>query len=61
MIADLGADIPEASCLSALSGNCNGVNTILVAGWVKKRALSILVDSGSTHSFINELTVVETG
>jgi len=59
--ADLDTDIPEALCLSALSGNCNGVNTILVAGWVKKRALSILVDSGSTHSFINELTVVETG
>ncbi|KAG5571301.1 hypothetical protein H5410_061067 [Solanum commersonii] len=59
--ADLNADIPEALCLSALLRNCNGVNTILVAGWVKKRVLSILVNSNSTHNFINELTMVETG
>lgn len=54
-------DIQEAVCFSALSGSCNEVNTILVNGVVKKRLLSVLVDSGSTHNFINEVTVQETG
>ncbi|KAH0658677.1 hypothetical protein KY285_027215 [Solanum tuberosum] len=48
-------------CFSALSRSCNEVNTILVSGVVKKRSLSVLVDSGSTHNFINEVTVQETG
>lgn len=58
---EMSLEIQEGVSLSALSGNANGVNIILVYGIVKKRALSILVDSGSTNSFINEVTVKETG
>ncbi|KAH0748996.1 hypothetical protein KY290_028228 [Solanum tuberosum] len=55
-----GVDIQEVVCFSALSGSCNEVNTILVSGVVKKRSLSVLIDSGSTHNFINEVIVQET-
>lgn len=41
-------------CPTAHSGNHKGVNTILVKGIVKNKHLAILVDSGSTHNFIDE-------
>lgn len=54
-------EIQEEVCLSALSGNSKGVNSILVAGSVLNRKLSVLVDSGSTHSFIDEKMVHDSG
>ncbi|KAH0687145.1 hypothetical protein KY284_017698 [Solanum tuberosum] len=54
-------EIQQAVCLNALTGHNQGENTILVGGTVKKRQLSILIDSGSTHSFIDEHTVQATG
>ncbi|XP_070055402.1 uncharacterized protein [Nicotiana tomentosiformis] len=53
--------VQEAVCMSALSGNNQGVNSILVRGSVKNRNLALLVDFSSTHSFIDENTVKETG
>lgn len=50
----------------ALSGNVTP-NTIKLKGLLKKRKLSVLVDSGSTHSFLdpiaarlNNITMVTT-
>jgi len=54
-------EVMEAICLSALSGSNQGVNAILVKGSVKNRVLAVLIDSGSTHSFIDEQAVSETG
>ncbi|KAH0685512.1 hypothetical protein KY290_016997 [Solanum tuberosum] len=50
---EIQQEMQEAICLSALSGNHNGVNTILVKGIAKNRNLTVMVDSGSTHSFID--------
>nr|XP_016438947.1 PREDICTED: uncharacterized protein LOC107764880 [Nicotiana tabacum] len=58
---DIQQEVLEAVCLSALSGNSSGVNSILVRGIIKHRNLTILVDSGSTHSFIVEQVVKDTG
>ncbi|KAH0671271.1 hypothetical protein KY285_023835 [Solanum tuberosum] len=57
----LGHEIQQVVCLNALTGHNQGENTILVGGTVKKRQLSILIDSGSTHSFIDEHTIQATG
>ncbi|XP_026383753.1 uncharacterized protein LOC113279266 [Papaver somniferum] len=38
--------------LHALTGNISG-DTIRIPGFVKKKAISILIDNGSTHSFID--------
>lgn len=54
-------EIQQAVCLNALTGHNKGENTILVGGTVKKRQLTILIDSGSTHSFIDEHAVQSTG
>lgn len=56
-----GEDVQEAICLSALPGNNNMVNTILVNEIIKRRTLLVFMDSGSTYSFINESRVQETG
>ncbi|KAG5631282.1 hypothetical protein H5410_002999 [Solanum commersonii] len=56
---DLDTNIPEALCLSALSGNYNGVNTILVAGWVKKRPTRF--NGLLRYAAVNRLTMVEIG
>ncbi|XP_026450604.1 uncharacterized protein LOC113350689 [Papaver somniferum] len=38
--------------LHALTGNVSG-DTIRIPGFIKKKAISILIDTGSTHSFID--------
>ncbi|KAH0720050.1 hypothetical protein KY290_004964 [Solanum tuberosum] len=58
---EIQQEMQEAICLSALSGNHNGVSTILVKGIAKNRNLTVMVDSGSTHSFIDSQAVMETG
>ena len=58
---EIEQEIQEVMCLSALSGGNRGVNSILVKGIVKNRNLVVLVDSRSTHSFIDEHTMKETG
>uniref|UniRef100_A0A3Q7FJK1 Retrotransposon gag domain-containing protein n=2 Tax=Solanum lycopersicum TaxID=4081 RepID=A0A3Q7FJK1_SOLLC len=50
-------EVQQVVCLNALTGHNKGENTILVGGTVKKRDLAILIDSGSTHSFIDKHTV----
>ncbi|XP_075101843.1 uncharacterized protein LOC142177270 [Nicotiana tabacum] len=54
-------EIQEAIYMNALSGNNQGENTILIGETVKKRHITVIIDSGSTHSFIDEHTVKETG
>ncbi|KAH0707377.1 hypothetical protein KY290_011930 [Solanum tuberosum] len=54
-------EVMEAICLSALSGSNQEVNAILVKGSTKNRVLTVLIDSRSTHSFIDEQAVSETG
>ncbi|XP_059315449.1 uncharacterized protein LOC132066077 [Lycium ferocissimum] len=44
--------IEEAISLNALSG-CEVLNTIRLNGTAKKQVLTILLDSGSTHSFLD--------
>ncbi|KAF3629826.1 hypothetical protein T459_22842 [Capsicum annuum] len=58
---ELNSEIQEVVCLNALSESNLGVNPILVGGTKKNKSLSVLVDSGATHSFIDEQTVRETG
>ena len=58
---EIEQEIQEVMCLSALSGGNRGVNSILVKGIVKNRNLVVLVDSRSTHSFIDEHTMKEIG
>lgn len=53
--------VQEAVCMSALLGNNQGVNSILVKGSVKNRNLALLFDFGSTHSLIDVNTVKVTG
>lgn len=47
--------------MSALSGSNQGVNVILVKGSAKNRVVAVLIDLGSTYSFIDEQVVSETG
>ena len=54
-------EVQQAVCLNALTGHNIGENTILVGGTVKKRHLAILIDSGSTHSFIDKHTLAASG
>ncbi|XP_009786104.1 uncharacterized protein [Nicotiana sylvestris] len=42
-------------------GDNKGVNTILVRGTIGNRKLPVLIDSGSTHSFIDATTIKESG
>lgn len=58
---DESQEVQEVICLSALSRNSQGINSILVSGVVKNRKLTVLVDLGSTHSFIDEQTVIDSG
>ncbi|XP_075083577.1 uncharacterized protein LOC142167313 [Nicotiana tabacum] len=58
---DMEQVVHEVVCMSALSENNQGVNIILVKGSAKNRNLALLIDSGSTHSFIDENTVKEAG
>lgn len=58
---EIQKEVLEAICLSALAGNNSGVNSILVKGIIKNKTLTILVDFVSTHSFIDEQAVKETG
>lgn len=51
----------EAICLSALTGSSLGVNVILVKGFVRNRTPAVLIDSGSTHSLIDEQAVDDAG
>lgn len=43
----------EEISLHALSGTFNP-HTIRLTGWVRNRPLSVLIDSGSTHNFVQE-------
>ncbi|KAH0725499.1 hypothetical protein KY284_001364 [Solanum tuberosum] len=54
-------EVQEAVCLNALTGSIQGVNTILVSGTMKNRILTMLIDSRSTHSFIDQHTVIGAG
>nr|XP_016489435.1 PREDICTED: uncharacterized protein LOC107809347 [Nicotiana tabacum] len=54
-------EVIEAVCLNGLSGANKGVNTILVWGTIGNRKLTVLIDSGSTHSFIDATTVKKSG
>ena len=54
-------EVQQVVCLNALTGHNKGENTILVGGTVKKRDLAILIDSGSTHSFIDKHIVTASG
>ena len=54
-------EVQQAVCLNTLTGHNMGENTILVRGTVKKRHLAILIDSGSTHSFIDKHTLAASG
>ncbi|XP_019230960.1 PREDICTED: uncharacterized protein LOC109211833 [Nicotiana attenuata] len=58
---DMEQEVIEAVCLNALSGDNKGVNIILVRGTIGNRKLTVLIDSGSTHSFIDATTVKESG
>ncbi|PHT64289.1 Aspartic proteinase CDR1 [Capsicum annuum] len=51
---ELDQEVQEVVCLNALSDNNQGVNIILVSGTVKNRALNLLIDSGSTYSFLDK-------
>ncbi|XP_060190417.1 uncharacterized protein LOC132619575 [Lycium barbarum] len=57
----LEQEVQEAICMNAFSGNNRGENTILVGRTVKKRQIILMINSGSTHSFIDEHTMKETG
>ncbi|KAH0767947.1 hypothetical protein KY285_003818 [Solanum tuberosum] len=50
-------EVQEAVYLNALTQSIQGVNTILVSGTMKNRILTLLIDSRSTHSFIDQYTV----
>lgn len=54
-------EVQEVVCLNALKGGNRGINSTLVKGIVKNRNLAVLVDSRSTHSFIDEHTMRESG
>lgn len=54
-------EVQEAVCLNALTGSNQGVNTILMNGTVKNRSLTLLIDYGSTHCFIDPHTVTRVG
>ncbi|OIT32972.1 hypothetical protein A4A49_14857 [Nicotiana attenuata] len=54
-------EVLEAICLSALARSNSGVNSILVRSISKNMSLTLLVDFGSTHSFIDEQAVKDTG
>ncbi|KAF3682691.1 hypothetical protein FXO38_01163 [Capsicum annuum] len=58
---DSTQEVAKAVCLNALSGCTQGVNTIMVKGSLKNKFLIVMVDSGSTHSFIDAQTVKEIG
>ncbi|XP_070013181.1 uncharacterized protein [Nicotiana sylvestris] len=57
---ELEQEVMEALCMNALSCDNRGVNTILVKGTIRNSKL-MLIDSGSTNSFIDANTVKETG
>lgn len=50
----------EAVCLNAMTGTPEP-NTFKLRGLIKKRVVIILVDSGSTHSFLDSQTAKELG
>ena len=50
-------EVQQVVCLNALMGHNKGENTILVGGTFKKRDLTTLIDSKSTHNFIDKHTV----
>lgn len=52
--------IPAEISINALSGN-NSLSTIRMQGKVKNQGVSILIDSGSTHSFIDTILVKHLG
>ena len=45
-------DIEPCISLNALSGN-RGYRTMRVAGYYKDKPIHILIDSGSTHNFLD--------
>ncbi|OIT20411.1 hypothetical protein A4A49_38895 [Nicotiana attenuata] len=57
---ELEQEVMEVVCMNALSGDNRGVNTTLVRGTIGNRKLTVLIDSGSTHSFIDVTTIKET-
>ncbi|XP_019251395.1 PREDICTED: uncharacterized protein LOC109230342 [Nicotiana attenuata] len=58
---EMEQEVIEVVCLNALSSDNKGVNTILVRRTIGNRKLTVLIDSGSTHSFIDATTVKESG
>lgn len=53
-------DTPGEISINALSGS-NSINTIRFQGVLKGKKISILVDSGSTHSFIDSRLIKQLG
>ena len=51
-----GEDVEPCISLNSLNGNTS-IHTMRVVGYVGKKPLHILIDSGSTHYFIDEYVV----
>ena len=49
----VGVDMLPQLSINAMSG-CPGFNTMRVNGHVGKKTIHILLDSGSTHNFLDE-------
>ncbi|KAI4384698.1 hypothetical protein MLD38_002817 [Melastoma candidum] len=65
LVGDCAVDIGKSEgkemyvTLHAMQGEvpCGSVQTMQVKGWFKKKSLNILVDSGSTHNFVDLVLV----
>lgn len=53
---DVEKETEPAISLHAITGG-KGNHTIKIAGQMKKKTISILVDSGSTHNFVSQSLV----
>ena len=58
---EIEQEVQEAVWLNAFTGNNQGVNTILVSGTLKNTSLTLLIDSGSTHNFVDQHTITKAG
>ncbi|XP_070013614.1 uncharacterized protein [Nicotiana sylvestris] len=58
---ELEQEVIVAMCMNVLTGDNRGVNTILVRSTIRNRKLTLLIDSGITHCFIDVITVKEIG
>lgn len=58
---DIVTVVQEVDCFNGLAVNNQGVNTILVSGTLKNTSLTLLIDSGSTHNFVDQHTITKAG